>query len=157
MDVKRAWEMETEMALRAAGWKPDRCERELVQRWRTKLEYPGGFQMFPAAERILEEFGGLQASKDGPGRTCARGSFEINAELGWGEEDRFGAFSDFVDGRLFPIGEIDHGHAFLGVDESGVVYLIGDWLSRLGSDIYEALDAILLGKKSVLVAEEGNW
>lgn len=157
MDVRRAWAIATEAALSTAGWTPTRCEREVVREWRTALERPSGFRMSAAAERALEEFGGLRASSSGPGLQCARGGFVIDPELAEGEEDRFAAFSDFVVGTLFPIGEAYDGHAFLGIDESGAVYLVGDTLDRLGRDIYSSLDAILEGRLPTRVADRGQW
>jgi hypothetical protein len=155
--MKRLWTITTESVLSAAGWSPTRCNSEMVQGWRAKLEHLSGFQMSVAAERVLTEFGGLRASSMGPGLHCARGGFVLDPELAYGEEDRFAAFTDFVDGKLFPIGEAYDGHAFLGIDEAGTVYLVGDSLYRLGSDIYSALDAILEGRSASMVAERGNW
>jgi SUKH-3 immunity protein len=102
--------------------------------------------MSSAAERTLEEFGGIQASRSGPGLDCARGAFVLDPELADGEEERFASFSNLVAGALFPIGEAYDGHAFLGIDEAGVVYLVGDSLHRLGENIYCALDAVLEGR-----------
>jgi hypothetical protein len=113
--------------------------------------------MSVAAERALEEFGGLRASKSGPGEQCARGGFVIEPELAAGEQDRFAAFSAFVAGTLFPIGEAYDGHAFLGIDEEGAVYLVGDSLDLLGREIYSSLDAILEGRLPKRVAERGSW
>lgn len=155
--MKHPWTITTETTLLAAGWIHNRREIGMVQDWRAKLERPSGFRMSIAAERVLEEFGGLRASSSGPGVQCARGGFVLDPILADGEEDRFAAFSEFVAGSLFPIGEAYHGHTFLGIDEAGVVYLVGDSLYRLGSDIYSALDAILEGRSVSMVAESGNW
>jgi hypothetical protein len=81
----------------------------------------------------------------------------IDPALAAGEEDRFAAFDDFVVGSLFPLGEAHGGHAFLGIDRAGTVYLVGDFLARLENDIYSSLDAILEGRRSTVLAERGNW
>jgi hypothetical protein len=155
--ARRAWTSATEATLRSAGWTPTRCEHAKVQRWRAALEQPGGFVMSHAAARVLAEFGGLRAEARGPGIECARGSFDLNPLLAEGEEDRFAAFAAFVEGPMFPLGELDGGHAFLGIDTTGAVFLVEGWLARLGDDIYAALDATLEGRKSIVVAERGNW
>lgn len=157
MQPLRAWSEETQNALLAAGWSPERRNPEIVSTWRIKLESPQGFQMTEVAAKVLSEFGKLAASRAGPGRQCARGSFVIDPELCAGEEDRFAAFDSFVSGSLFPLGEADDGHAFLGIDHAGAVYLINDSLTRLGYDIYESLDALLEGRLPVDVAARGRW
>ena len=157
MDVRRAWTKETEASMSAAGWTPARCKREMVSKWRTNLERPFGFKMSDVAEKVLMELGGLGVSRSGPGLQCARGGFVIDPELAAGEEDRFAAFTDFVVGSLFPIGEAYDGHAFLGIDHAGAVYLVGDSLDRLGNDIYSSLDAILEGRLPARVTDRGHW
>jgi hypothetical protein len=39
----------------------------------------------------------------------------MNPELAFGEEDRFAALADFAESDLFPLGEADDGHTFLGM------------------------------------------
>ncbi|MEV6956260.1 SUKH-3 domain-containing protein [Streptomyces sp. NPDC051183] len=34
--------------------------------------------------------------------------------------------------HLFPLGELDHGPAFLGLDEQGELYVVSNWLARFG-------------------------
>jgi hypothetical protein len=151
MTPTRDWTEETERRLRAAGWHPERRETAKVEAWRIALESPEGFCMSAAARAALEELGGLRAAARGPGLECARGSFVLDPELAWGEEDRFGGFSRPLAGGMFPLGEVDGGHAFLGIDEAGVVYTVGDGISRLGDSVYAALDSILQGRQPTLV------
>ena len=108
--------------------------------------------MSAAAERALEAFGGIRVSRSGPGLQCARASFVIAPEAADGEEERFGAFSEFVTGSLFPLGESHDGEAFLGIDEAGAVYLVNDGLYYLGDDIHRALDALLEGRTARMLA-----
>lgn len=140
------WSEQTKALLTAAGWHKGRRGAGRVAEWRRKLEKPNGFQMSPAAERALEEFGGLRVDYQGPGLECARGGFDLDPELAAGEEDRFKDFRDHVRGNLFPLGEAFNGQSFLAMDETGRVYLLGDSIQLVANDIYSALDSLLVGR-----------
>ena len=140
------WSAQTETELVAAGWYRGRQDTARVAEWRRKLDTPGGFRMSSAAEQALEEFGGLRVERQGPGIECARGGFDLNPELAVGEEDRFGEFRHQVESDLFPLGEAFNGHAFLAIDHAGRVYLLGDRIQLVGTNIYSALDSILVGR-----------
>jgi hypothetical protein len=90
----------------------------------------------------------LSAKSDGPGVDCARGGFDLTPTLAKGEEDRFDGFGAWEGGPLFPLGEIYDSHYFLGIDDAGVVYIVGDTIVRLAPDIYVAIDCILSGRSS---------
>ena len=90
--------------------------------------------MHPAAERFLAEFGGLVVDIHGLGRTAAKEPFELDPELCQGEEGRFRDWSEFIGRSIFPLGELDHGRFFLGIDEDSVIYLVIDWLASFGPD-----------------------
>lgn len=120
---------EAERTLRAAGWSPGRQVDIAV--WRERLEVDG-FHMHATAERFLAEFGGLAVEEKGPGVTRAREAFEFDPLLAEGEADRFGEWSRTVGESIFPLGELDHGRYFLGISESGVIYLVADWLGSFG-------------------------
>jgi len=140
------WSEETERLLIDAGWYPGRRQDERVATWRRDLAETDAFQMFPAAEVALKEFGGINVRGDGPGIECARGSVELDPELAQGERERFERFRDIVGQDIFPLGEAHDGHAFLAIDRIGRVLLIGDEVQFVGSNIQSALDAILTGR-----------
>lgn len=140
------WSHETEARLIAAGWKPGRRETRRVAEWRRSLEKPAGFRLSLAAEAALEELGDLRVDCKGSGLECARGGFDLNPELAVGEEDRFAELGAHVGGCLFPLGEAFEGQAFLAIDDNGHVYLVGDTIQQLGTNIREALDTILVGR-----------
>ncbi|MFD4864907.1 SUKH-3 domain-containing protein [Streptomyces sp. NPDC058412] len=118
---------ETDAALRAAGWFPGR--QVDVTGWRRSLE---GLSMHTAAEDFLQEFGGIRVEVSGPGMTCMRISFEIDPELGFGEEDRFLELSRRFNRSLFPVGMTDSSEFILAIDEEGVIYYAMLWLFSLG-------------------------
>ncbi|MFF7181555.1 SUKH-3 domain-containing protein [Streptomyces sp. NPDC008121] len=136
-----AWSSEVERALRAAGWYPGRAldTRDWKQQWEQD-----GFRSHAAAEDFLREFGGLWVGHGGAGITRAREPFDLDPLLALGEADRFGEWGEEIGRRLFPIGELDRGHAFLGLDEDGELYAVDDWLARFGR-MPEAMENLVLG------------
>jgi hypothetical protein len=52
-----------------------------------------------------------------------------------------------MNARLFPLGEAVGGHAFLGMDERGRIFLVGHQVRLLGNDIYEGLENLLVGRR----------
>jgi hypothetical protein len=102
--------------------------------------------MSAAAASALEEFGGLRVDVDGPGVECARGGFNLDPTLALGEEVRFSGRGDRDSPSLFPLGEAHDGHAFLGIDANGWVYVVGDQIALLRKGVRSALDALLQGR-----------
>ncbi|MFC1404559.1 MULTISPECIES: SUKH-3 domain-containing protein [Streptacidiphilus] len=141
-DVVTGFSIETEEALRAAGWWPSR--RVSVDPWRDALEEDGLVHLHEAAERFLAEFGGLSVSLSGPGITCAKTPFEFDPELCVGEGDRFADWGETIGRDLFPIGELDQGRFFLGIDEHSEIYLVADWIATFGP-LKDALEKLVLG------------
>jgi hypothetical protein len=141
---------ETERVLRSAGWQPQR--RVDTAPWRPQLE-SCGFHMHEAAENFLSEFGGLVVDVSGPGISRARVPFELDPVLADGEDDRFSEWSEDIGSSLFPIGELDHGRFFLGLDEVGYIYLVADWIARFGL-VEEALERLVLGVAADVIPDD---
>ncbi|MFF8266629.1 SUKH-3 domain-containing protein [Streptomyces sp. NPDC016562] len=135
------WSAEAETVLRGAGWYPGRSVDTTV--WREQLE-ADGFRVHAAAEGFLREFGGLTVAGGGPGITRAREAFSLHPLHALGEDDRFGEWGEEISRCLFPVGELDHGHAFLGLDEQGELYVVDNWLARFGR-MPEAMENLVLG------------
>lgn len=140
---------EVEHILRAAGWLPGR--QVDTDAWRERLEL-GGFRWNVAADRFLEEFGGLAVDVSGPGITSAREPFELDPTLVEGDDDRFAGWAEVVGESIAPVGELDSGRYFLGMSETGDLYLVADWLASFGQ-IPEALESLILGRSPVPVEE----
>jgi SUKH-3 immunity protein of toxin-antitoxin system len=138
-----------ERALRRAGWFPGR--RVETARWRAMLVGP---DMHPAAEVFLGEFGGLLVDVHGSGRTAARTRFELDPSLCAGEEDRFRDWGVEIGRSLYPLGELDHGRYFLGMDDRGLIYLVETWLASFGADD-QGLIALCEGTMPTKVAIDG--
>ncbi|MFE5947112.1 SUKH-3 domain-containing protein [Streptomyces sp. NPDC056480] len=127
--------------LEASGWAPGRMVD--TARWRTRFAALG-FDMHAAALAFLKEFGGLTVNVSGPGISCARTPFELDPELAWGDEDRFTEWGEAIGRRLYPLGELDHGRFFLGIDEVGVIYLVEGWIADFGP-MPRAMENLALG------------
>ncbi|MGW1093504.1 SUKH-3 domain-containing protein [Streptomyces sp. NPDC002596] len=143
------WSAEVETVLRGAGWYPGRSID--TTGWRERLE-ADGFRIHSTAEEFLREFGGLTVGSGGRGITRAREAFELDPLLALGEDDRFGEWGEEIGRRLFPLGELDHGHAFLGLDEQGELYVVANWLARFGR-MPEAMENLVLGVMPVRMAD----
>ncbi|MFI7320378.1 SUKH-3 domain-containing protein [Streptomyces venezuelae] len=132
---------EAERALLLAGWTPGRCVD--TSAWRARLE-DSGFVMHEAAESFLSEFGGLSFEYGGDGISRAREAFELDPLLALGEDDRFSEWGELTGVTLFPIGELDQGRYFLGLDEAGTIYLVADWLAQFGVGL-NGMESLILG------------
>ncbi|MFD9565807.1 SUKH-3 domain-containing protein [Streptomyces sp. NPDC059994] len=135
------WSPEVLEVLEASGWTAGR--RVDTAGWRSMFEGVG-ICMHAAAQEFLQEFGGLAVSHGGPGISRAREPFELDPELAWGEEDRFSQWSDVLGRELFPLGELDGGRFFLGIDENSEIYLVETWVASFGV-MPRALENLILG------------
>ncbi|WP_202609546.1 SUKH-3 domain-containing protein [Herbidospora solisilvae] len=140
---------EAERILARAGWEPGR--QVDISAWRSRLE-EDGFVMHHAAERFLREFGDLVVPYGGPGISRAREALEFDPLLAIGEGDRFAEWSETVGKSICPIGELDQGRFFLGIDEDGMIYLMSDSLARFGAGD-AGIASLVLGVMPVPLAE----
>jgi hypothetical protein len=138
---------EVRRVLGDAGWTPTRRDAQAVDGWRQMIDSPGGFQMFPAARGALEEFGGLRVDRRGPGINRAKSSFRIDPTVAKLEYDRFHDFESELGVRLYPLGEVDDGHAYLAVDESGRAYLLMEELFDQYPSVLAALASFIVGRR----------
>ncbi|WP_200426050.1 SUKH-3 domain-containing protein [Streptomyces sp. NE5-10] len=140
---------ETQSALQNAGWFQGR--QVDTGAWRASLP---GVHMHAAAERFLQEFGGLHVQSSGPGEKHKRTPFEIDPNLAIGEDDRWLELSQMFDRAFFPIGGEDFGEFFLGIDEEGEIYFLMNWAISLGRGDY-ALENLVRGlSRERLVIDE---
>jgi hypothetical protein len=143
----RKWSKETEAELRAAGWREGRDVGEKLSTWESLLQESDKFELFAEARRALREFGELSVCRTGPGREGARSSFHLDPSLTAGEADRFEEYEQTLGEKLFPLGEVDEGHAYLVMSESGKTYLLMDFLIYLAPTFEEAMEALIEGRR----------
>jgi|SRR5215212_2566067 len=138
----------TENTLQRAGWYPGRQVPDKLASWKDN-EMLAHFEMFPTAERILLEFGGLRVDESGPGETCAQEPFVVDPTVAAYEQELCRYFSTLVNTRLYPLGEVDNGHNYWAIGENNQVYLLMNDIQLLGEDIDEALENLIIGRKAI--------
>ncbi len=113
----------------------------------SQLIFPPDFERLSAADNVLREFGGLKVGRRGRGIDCGRCEFEIDPLLAGHLSADCAAISEKIGLKLYPLGECDHGHAFLFIDERcGIYSWFGEFL-KLADSFDDAVDRMLLGKK----------
>ncbi|NPC48128.1 hypothetical protein D7X99_13865 [Corallococcus sp. AB032C] len=132
----------------SAGWKPGRDVHEQVVVWRDALKAQGGFEIFPAAERVLSEFGGLDIKQGGPGITARRQSFVLDPIVGIRDRDFLRRYEKFLGVELYPIGRTFEDDMLLVVASDGRVFGVTEGVYLIGIGIVDAMDALLVGRMS---------
>jgi hypothetical protein len=130
-------------ALERAGWGPGRAvSEEQLAAWEAAIAKP----MHSRARDALREFGGLEIGAEGPGIERARDRLNLDPRLAIGEEDRLELFEDtYRLENLYPLGEGANGHYFVAMDTSGSVYMIADFIFRVGHNMHDAIESSILG------------
>jgi hypothetical protein len=137
--------------LSEAGWFPG---RDVF----SQLRLPAGFTLFPAAQRVLQEFGMLRIGREGPGRMFARTPVVLDPMLCEGADDWFSDYAGLLQSCLYPLGETVSGGALVAIDDRGRVFLIFEGISFVGDTFEGALDNLLRGAwEAPEVDETGNW
>lgn len=136
------WCADARRILTQAGWSPERDVGPMITLWKERLERAGFGEMFPAARKILAEFGGLRTEERGIGARGARSRVSFYPECAVGEEERF-VLDDCPATSLFPLGEVDDGQCFLGTDREGRVFLVDQEARMIANNIYEALERLV--------------
>ena len=132
-------------ALKNSGWQPGRrVDDSTIRGWLRSLE---GFEVNGAAERVLQEFGGLKIDQRGPGVSVARGPINFDPMKASGEDDRFADFASLT-GKLFPLGEVWGGYALFAISPDERVFAVMDDVWLVGESFAEALDHLVRGVKS---------
>lgn len=140
---------ESRTVLRDAGWHVGR--QVDTSSWVAALE-AAGVVAHDAARAFLAEFGGLAVDISGPGVNRAREPFELDPLLCSGEEDRFLEWGEEIGKSLFPIGVLDMGRYFLGIDEQSEIYLIETWVASFGR-MPQAMDNMISGVRPTVISE----
>jgi hypothetical protein len=126
--------------LRRGGWFEGRTSSEFL------IGAPH-LDLFPKAEEVLREFGGLHLGECGPGIECATSDVEIDPNLTVHLASDLAQFAASKKLKLYPLAEVHRGHGFLIIDEHGRVYLLSDDLVPFAPTFGQGLELLLLGKK----------
>jgi hypothetical protein len=168
-DVDR-FEPEVRERLLGLGWQSGRDIREKVDAWLAgwvdelaelpfeRDGYPR-YEPFPAALKVLYEFGGLYSLANGRGITSAQIPFDIYPN---GRTDDLMQFAvavqmlgEGIGQRAFQVGNVERGMGGLAVDELGRVFAVGPVELFLGENIEEALTRMLRGIRAQELPEVG--
>lgn len=143
-EIGTRWSAETDWVLRRCGWHPGRSVS--TADWERRLhEDDEGFVLHDAARRFLGEFGDLEISQRGPGRSAARSPFRLDPLAALYESEIFDDLSEQVGERLYPLGAIDGGVSFLCMAATGAVFTGMDDPHLLARSGDEALNKLIEG------------
>jgi hypothetical protein len=142
---------EAERILHQVGWSPDR--QVDVSEWVERLRDEGS-EVFPMAEAILRNFGGLRLRH----RECggpSRHDFDVNPVHWYDQRDRVADIEEILGTTLCPLGETS-GAAMLAVLADGrIIDEFEGEVIQIGEDWRAALDNLLLGRGTdVKLAED---
>lgn len=133
-----------ENVLRQSGWFSGRQVDSSVSEWKSQLKATDNLEMFPKAEEVLLEFGGIKVERK---KDFSKQSFEINPSLAVYEGDRFEEYASLLKVKIYPLGEGFSGHCFLGVVEDGrIVWIMDAGIFLMGDNFGEALTKMILGQ-----------
>jgi hypothetical protein len=139
-----AFHPEVDSLFRSAGWLPER--RVDVAVWHTALGSQG-FQLFPAAERIVGSVGGLTVR--GPTRAETRWyPREVVFDPlsgGDGEFDRFEQWREVVGQRLYPLADLNPRLCVMVAEDGEIFAGQMSLFYRYGATFEEAMALFFLG------------
>lgn len=149
-------------ALTEAGWQPGRSvagpTAEAIARACEHIGREGQrHRPFPAAERALDEFGGLTVDPTGDGRDLLPRPFALDPTMAAASTETLADVGAVLGVALFPIGVEGDRDALLAMDEGGRVFSIdhtGEWF--LGNDLDAAIESLVRGLAPARVHDDGT-
>jgi hypothetical protein len=141
---------EAEVVLRRARWSPERVVD--ISEWVETLRREGN-DVFPFAEGIMRNYGGLRLEHQGFGGR-SRHDFEINPEYWYDMREHIELVEEAVGNSVCPLG-ITMGAAMLAVVKDGRVIseFVGD-VFQIGETWRAALDNLILGRAGYIKLAE---
>lgn len=137
--------------LTAGGWFVGRDVSE-------SLKLPPNFEIHPYAQDVLKEFCFLRVGERKAGIERAQRIVEFNPLVAQYEQELFADYSSLSNSnRLYPLGEIDDGHAYLAIDDQGRVFSLLDRMFFIDNDFDVALDKLLTGIALSVIEEPDDW
>jgi hypothetical protein len=101
---------------------------------------PDGLTLFPVAEAVLREFGGLRLGECGAGVDFATSDVVIEPGLAVNLKAELDEYGRPLGTRLFPLGEVHRGHGYL--------VILSDVSSPLAASFSQAIESLLLGVRA---------
>lgn len=153
-----------ERALAAGGWFSGRSigadKIDQIRRWVLTSTGSSGERLvwFPAAETVLDEFGGLTFAPAAGGTELRPRSFSLDPALPGATTETLYDAIHAIGMPLVPLGVEGLFEGILAVTEQGQVLVIdavGEWF--LGETIDAALDTLLTGRAPARIDDRGGW
>jgi SUKH-3 immunity protein len=139
--------------LREAGWQENRNVTHA-------LALPSQFALFPRAQEVLAEFGGLRFGSCGAGIECGTSDVYIDPCMATHMISELQSYEKILQTKLFALGEVDGGHGYLIIDEEGRTYILSAMsldLGPLAATFSQCLEFLLLGKRLSRQQIEATW
>ncbi|MDN3024790.1 SUKH-3 domain-containing protein [Streptomyces sp. S.PB5] len=134
------WPEETDRVLRAAGWYPGRSVPTAT--WESVLLLHGEFEIHEAARRFLAEFGGVGVPFREPWDSMPWGEFRLDPLMALWDDEIFDDLSEQAGTYLYPVGMVDRRNQYLGIAETGEVYVGMDSVALLAPTPDEAMQRL---------------
>jgi hypothetical protein len=125
-----------------AGWYQD---RNVID----DLEIASKFTLFPRAQEVLAEFGGLRFVSPDPG-PYAKNEVPIDPNIANYSERRIRSYQALLNIKLFPLGGFGDSDGYIIIDEEGRIYvlpIVSGKLVPLAQSFSDALELLLLNKR----------
>lgn len=140
--------------LERAGWFSGRNINQRVIAWGKELG-DCGFTMFPIAEAVLSEFGGLEIKQypDLVQSGLLPISLDLDNIIHTGPaacailRENFELFEEHLGMLLFPLGDTPYGYT-IAISEDGRVFAVLDDMQMLGTNFGDALSNIVTGQRT---------
>ncbi|WP_432094247.1 SUKH-3 domain-containing protein [Streptomyces sp. bgisy100] len=135
------WSAETDRVLREAGWHPGRSVS--TAEWERVLQEHDEFEIHPAAQHFLVEFGGLALTLWSPGSVKpVRVEISFDPALAQWDQEIFEVLSEQAGAELYPLGMTNNRNTYLCMAPTGKVYTGMDdayFLAETGDQALEKL------------------
>ncbi|WP_441246584.1 SUKH-3 domain-containing protein [Kitasatospora sp. McL0602] len=149
-------------ALTSAGWSPENrpaaqdTDLRLLMAVVAANVQDGLLEPFPAARRILDQYGGLAIPPVGPGVEVASNGCVIDTAVARSGRTALVALAELLDSPVFPVGRV--GSDVLAIDDRGQLFRQGQsgwWY--LGATAEDGLARLVEGFAPARVDADGQW